>query len=551
MTRNRGVIVAILVAVFGAVPAAATESPRARTDAGLVEGAHDSGIDVYRGIPFAAPPTGKHRWQAPLPVAPWQGVRETKRFGARCMQLPVFGDMNARSDGMSEDCLFLNVWTPAETTDAGLPVLVYFFGGGFVAGDGAEPRYDGESMARRGIVAVTINYRLGVFGFLAHPELSDESRNGASGNYGLLDQRAALQWVQRNIAAFGGDPERITIAGESAGSISVSSQVISPLSRGLFSRAIGESGSILGTLRPVPLESAEEQGLAFAAHVGAGSLAELRAMPATSLLHATSRTGPDQVDYDSLFQFPITIDGYFFPESPFAIYAKGDVATVPLLLGWNSLEMPYQALVGGPAIDRKIYENAVTRLYGEQAGRALSLYNGETLTEIAQAATDLAGDRFIGYSTWKWGEMHSRLDGVPVYRYLYSRPRPPMRPEFADVAPGLAGGITRDGDGKGTRGEPLVTGAVHSAEIEYAMGNLPTNRVYDWQPEDYKVSGIMQGYFANFIATGDPNGIGLPEWPPMTSRDDRPVVVIDTDTYARPTRNRDRYLFLDALNGPD
>ena len=221
---------------------------------GTLEGVADktTGIRSFKGVPFGAPPVGDLRWKIPQPVKNWQGARKADKFGARCMQRNLFGDMNFRANGMSEDCLYLNVWTPAKTGREKLPVLVYFYGGGFMAGDGSEPRYDGESMARKGIVAITVNYRLGVFGFMAHPELTKESPNHASGNYALFDQRAALLWVQQNIAAFGGDPKRVTIAGESAGSIAVSAQMASPLSKNLIAGAIGESGSIMGALSAAP-----------------------------------------------------------------------------------------------------------------------------------------------------------------------------------------------------------------------------------------------------------------------------------------------------------
>src|ERR1700674_1086422 len=248
---------------------------RVKTANGIVEGSSEqrSGIRTFKGVPFASPPVGDLRWQPPQPVKKWKGVRNAAQFGPRCMQRPIFGDMGFRSNGMSEDCLYLNVWTPAKSSKERLPVLVYFYGGGFVAGDGSEARYQGESMARKGIVALTVNYRLGVFGFLAHPELTKESPRHASGNYGLLDQSAALRWVQQNIAAFGGDPKKVTIAGESAGSVSVSAQMASPLSKDLIAGAIGESGSIVGTLSAVTLAEGEQNGIKFATNIGATSLA--------------------------------------------------------------------------------------------------------------------------------------------------------------------------------------------------------------------------------------------------------------------------------------
>ncbi|MDQ3843550.1 MAG: carboxylesterase family protein, partial [Bacteroidota bacterium] len=295
------------------VTASGSNTLQVRTANGIIEGTLEkSGVRSFKGIPFAAPPVGDLRWKAPQPVNNWTGVRKADKFGPRAMQLPVFGDMNFRSNGMSEDCLYLNVWTSAKSDKDRLPVLVYFYGGGFIAGDGSEPRYDGESMAQKGIVALTVNYRLGVFGFFAHPELTQESPNHASGNYALLDQSAALRWVQQNIAAFGGDPKRVTIAGESAGSVSVSAQVASPLSRDLIAGAIGESGSLLGALPAVPLQDAEQTGLQFAKAIGANSLADLRAIHADSLLRATSRF--------NTYRFSMNVDGYFFPKSPYAIY---------------------------------------------------------------------------------------------------------------------------------------------------------------------------------------------------------------------------------------
>ena len=322
---------ALLAATLFAAQAASAYAPdRVKTASGVVEGAgrQSSGVRAFKGIPFAAPPAGSLRWREPQPVESWKGARQALKFGPRCMQAPIFGDMNFRSEGMSEDCLYLNVWTPAKSGREKLPVMVYFYGGGFVAGSGDEPRYDGEAMAAKGIVTVTVNYRLGVFGFMAHPELTKESPHKASGNYALLDQTAALRWVQRNIRAFGGDPRRVTIAGESAGSVSVSAQMASPLSKDLIAGAIGESGSIIATLGAVPLTQAEAAGAKFAFELNAPTLAALRALGTQQVLDAATRGG-----FASIGRFPITVDGYFFPEDPAAIFASGKQAHVPLLVG--------------------------------------------------------------------------------------------------------------------------------------------------------------------------------------------------------------------------
>jgi para-nitrobenzyl esterase len=531
-----------LAFILGAFPAAgASGADRVKIAAGAIEGAGPaaSGVRAFRGIPFAEPPVGDLRWSAPQPVKKWTGVRETKQFGPRCMQQSVFGDMNFRSNGMSEDCLYLNVWTAAKSANERLPVLVYFFGGGFMAGDGSEPRYDGESMARKGIVALSVNYRLGVFGFMAHPELTKESPHHASGNWALLDQHAALEWVRQNIAAFGGDPKKVTIAGESAGSIAVSAQMASPLSRDLIAGAIGESGSLLGTLPPVPLAQAEEQGTKFAAAVGAAGIAALRAIPAAQLLEAAAKPG--------MGRFGSTIDGYFFPESPGAIFDAGKQARVPLLAGWNSEEQNARGVLGRDEPTRENLEKAVTRLYGANAKAVLAEYAAAKDEDVTQAATDLASDRFIAYSTWKWIDACAKTGGKPVYRYYYARPRPRMTPEMGNATPGLAGGVIR-GTGKGTPAPP-ARGAVHSAEIEYAMGNLATNKVYAWTAEDQKVSETIQAYFANFVKTGDPNGAGLPKWPAVNSGGAAEFLRIDVETKAETEEHRGRYILLDRLTG--
>lgn len=533
-----GLLVPLAVAQFKSD--ASTGTIRVKTANGTLEGVIEkSGIHTFKGIPFAAPPVGDLRWKEPKPVKNWQGVRKADKFGPRAMQRAVFGDMNFRSDGMSEDCLYLNVWTPAKTGNERLPVLVYFYGGGFMAGDGSEPRYDGESMARKGIVALTVNYRLGVFGFMAHPELTKDSPNKASGNYGLMDQSAALRWVQQNIAAFGGDPKKVTIAGESAGSSSVCAQMASPLSKNLINGAIGESGSMLSLQPTTTLAQAEEMGVSFATSIGASSLAALRAMPAEQVLEGTAKPEAPR--------FRPIVDGYFLPKAPTEIFKAGEQARVPLLAGWNSEEMNYRSILGEEAPTPENYQKAVQKLFGERAGEVLKLYPASTQEEVLQSATALAGDRFTGYSTWKWADVHSKTSRKPVYRYYYTRPRPPMVPEMGDAAPGLAGGVVRGTDAAAMK-IPPARGAVHSAEIEYAMGNLSTNKVYSWTPEDYKVSETMQAYFANFIKTGNPNSGSLPNWPANSGDKGVQVMHIDVNSGTQPEQYRERFLLLEQAN---
>jgi len=498
--------------------------PQVKTANGVVEGVTSAhGIHIFMGLPFAQPPVGDLRWKEPQPVKNWEGVRKADHFGPQAMQKRVFSDMVFRSAGTSEDCLYLNVWSGAKPGSQKLPVLVYFYGGGYMAGDGSEPRYDGESLARKGIVTVTVNYRLGIFGFLAHPELTKESPHNASGNYGLLDQNAALVWVQKNIAAFGGDPAKITIAGESAGSISVSLQMASPLSKNIIAGAIGESGaSINPTLAPVPLAQGEKSGLAFAEQAGAKTLADLRAIPAEQLLDMASKP-------TAVRQAP-TVDGYFLPKLLPEIFAAGEQAKVPLLAGWNSAEIPYQAFMQGTAPTPEKYKEKVSAAYGDRADEVLKLYPGTTQDEVIQSATALASDRFIVYSTWKWLDLQTKTAGKPVYRYVFSR----ARPAEVNAKPAPAGGLP-----------PAMVGASHASEIEYALGNLSSDSVYAWTPDDYKVSATMEEYFANFIKTGNPNGKGLPKWPANTGAAPAQVIDINVQTKAGPAANDARYLFLD------
>jgi len=506
-----------LIAITIAWAAAAhSQTIRVKTSDGELEGTLEtSGIRSFKGIPYAQPPVGNLRFCDPQPVKPWTGVRKATAFGPRAMQLPIYSDMQFRSNGMSEDCLYLNVWTAAKSAGERLPVLVYFYGGGFIAGDGSEYRYDGESLALRGLVTVTVNYRLGVFGFLAHPDLTKESPHHASGNYGLMDQHAALLWVQRNIAAFGGDPARVTIGGESAGSTSVNAQMASPLSKGLFIGVIGESGTALSLSKPYMLSDAEKDGVKFAGSLGNKSLADLRALPAEQLLAATEKV-----------RFPITVDGYFFPRSPLDIFNAGEQMKVPLLAGWNSGESDYRAILARDTPTVENYERAVRKLYGENADKVLTLYKASTPEEVKQVATDLALDRGIAFRTWKWVDLQTKA-GTPIYLYLYTRLRPAKAGET------------------GSAGPPAM-GAGHSWEIEYALGNLPTNKVYTWTPEDYKVSETMESYFANFIRTGNPNGAGLPEWRPM-KKEDPQLMVIDVTSHGGAPRV-DRYRLLNSLN---
>ena len=489
-----------------------------RTEAGTVEGSTsaDGKVQIFKGILYAAPPTGALRWKEPQPVPRWEGVRKAAEFGARCMQGNVFGDMVFRDAGPSEDCLYLNVWTPKAATEAKLPVMVWIYGGGFQAGATSEPRQEGEHLAHKAVVVVSMNYRLGIFGFFSYPELTKESPHHASGNYGLLDQAAALEWVHKNIAAFGGDPENVTIFGESAGSFSVSALMASPVSKGLIHRAIGESGAFFGrTLSAKPLAESEKDAVKWAELIGADTLEKLRAMPAQQVLDAATKD-------KNAFRFGPNIDGYFFPESPSEIYAKGEQAHVGLLAGWNRDEGNYHTFFGKDEVTKENYAKKIGEVFGEKAPEALKLFPGETDEQTRSSADLLATANFIGLGTWKWIEMQTKA-GVATYRY-----------EFDDAPPVVA-------PGPAAAESPR---AYHSAEIEFVFGMLDSKKL-PWRAGDYELSEQMGSYWTNFARSGNPNGAGLAEWPQYTEKDGYKVMHLAAKPHAATDVQRAQYELLD------
>lgn len=495
--------------------------PQVKVQQGVLEGTLESGIKIFRGVPFAAPPVGDLRWKAPQPVQPWTGVREAKKFGDDPMQGNPFGDMSFNAEKKSEDCLYLNIWTPAKSASDGLPSVIYFNGGGLYAGSGSEPRYAGEAMAREGIISITANYREGIFGFFSHPELSAETSYGGSGNWGFLDQTAAIKWVHDNIAAFGGDPSQITIVGESAGSMSVSAQIATPLTKGLFARAMASSGSVTaGTI--ATQEEADAQGIAKLQQMGVSSIAEARALSADEVLLKGNSNGVP----------PYNVDGYFFPEQPADIYEKGLQQKVPLLVGRNSAEMTPMMFLRGQAPTLENVRPILAATFGDKVDEAMALYGFKTDADVlGKPGVDYASDLFIAYSTWKFGYLHAKTSGQPVYRYYFSKPRPRM--VMQGVVAALAGGVQKVEEGSSSPApQPQgFVGAAHSADIEYAMGTLPTNRVYDWQPEDYYVSAQFLSFYANFIKTGNPNGLGLPDWHTINGKEFPSQMIIDVDSH--------------------
>jgi para-nitrobenzyl esterase len=519
-------LIAFSLALVSFTPAAyAANLLRVKTESGLVEGTLTNGQQVrgFKGIPFAAPPVGDLRWQPPQPVAKWKGVRQAKDFGAHCIQSGSYPDMVFHDPGPSEDCLTLNVWTPVKAKRGSLPVMVWIYGGGSVSGGTSENRQDGQFLAGRNVVVVSMNYRLGIFGFFVHPELTAESPHHASGNYGLLDQTAALMWVKNNIAAFGGDPNNVTIFGESAGSSSVSSQMASPLARGLFAKAIGESGSAMPGAGPaVPShESLERRNVAFAETAfGSSKLADLRKLSADDILRAaTAKTEPPPP------RFGPCVDGYFLPDTVVNIYATGSQAHVPLLAGWNADEVRGQVLLAKTKTTAESFAAMAHADFGDNAERFLAVYPATTGDEAVVSAGDFASDHFIAYSTWRWIEAHVATGKAPVFRYRLDLGSP------------------------GDKYHQAILGAFHSDDIEYVFGTLDSRPEAVWRPEDRKLSDLMGSYWTNFARTGDPNGIGLPHWPTYNAADQWQVMHLDATSEAKPDSQRERYLFLDSVWG--
>jgi para-nitrobenzyl esterase len=487
----------------------AADSLIIKTEQGTVRGKtiNNGKVKAFLGLPYAAPPVGNLRWKAPEPAAKWKGERDATQFGAHCAQGRVFDDMIFQDSGPSEDCLFLNVYTPAGAGGKSkLPVLFWIHGGGYSGGASSEPRHNGDLLPTKGVVLVTINYRLGVFGFLATADLGQEA-NGTAGNYGLWDMVAALQWVKANIGKFGGDPANVTIFGESAGSFAVSTLMASPAARGLFHKAIGESGAAFSSTLPTDaLEAREKKDAEWVATLGAKSLQELRALPTDKILDAMKSKGAGG--------FPPVIDGKLLTEPVADTYAAGRQAHVPLLAGWNRDEASWFAM---RAMTAEQWKSMAASLFPDRAAEFLQLYPGDTDAQALRSAIDYGSDSFIAFSTWKWLEAHRATGESPLYRYHFELAAPPSK-----FHPGSF--------------------AFHSDDIEYVFGTLDTRPGAVWRPEDRKLSEQVMNYWTNFAKTGDPNGPGLPEWPKYNKSDS--LIRLDSTITSGPDSLRPRYEFL-------
>jgi para-nitrobenzyl esterase len=481
----------ILGFLLAAAPALFALESTVKVEQGLLKGAPTaSGVMVFKGVPYAQPPTGDLRWKAPKKAAAWEGARDAAQFPPTCMQQPYApGSLYYQKlENLSEDCLYLNIWTAAKSAKERRPVMVWIHGGALTRGSGSTPTYDGEALVKKGVVLVTINYRLGIFGFFAHPALTKESDRNSSGNYGILDQISALEWVQKNIAAFGGDPKRVTIFGESAGSWSVNLLTATPLARGLFHRAIGQSGGRFSS--STSLAEAEKTGIKLAAALGVtgggDELAALRAKSAEDLLKHNTLAGP-------------AVDGWMLPASVREIFETGKHNDVPLMVGSNADEGT--AFVAPEMTQSpEAYKSGIERRYGADAAEVLKLYPGATKDEVRTSMLNAMRDQTFMWQMRKWAELASSKGKSKAYLYYFTR-----------VPPGP--GSER-------------FGAFHAAEIAYAFGNLNPPR--PWEEADRKLSETMMGYWVNFAATGDPNGKGLPKWPAYQAASDEYVELGDS-----------------------
>ena len=479
-----------VILVLGISSCTKLQPNQVKTELGIVQGTIEDSLRVFKGIPFAAPPVGDLRWKAPQPAAPWDTVLMATKYGPAAFQ-----GGNPPS-GKSEDCLYLNIWTPAKSGDEKLPVLIWTYGGGFSFGSTAEPGYTGEVLAKKGVVYVSIAYRVGQLGFLSHPELSAENPNHVSGNYGLLDQIAGLQWIQKNIAAFGGDPNKVTIFGESAGGISVSMLCASPLAKGLFHGAISQSGGSFGPTRKITypgenmktLADAEADGVTYAEKLGAKSIAELRAIPADKLPLGMGMGGG----------WPIT-DGYVLPDNQIRMYEAENFNDTPVLVGYNSDEGASFTRTQDPAE----FVQSVKERYGKYADSLLSAYP-VTETSVPKTARDLSRDAAFGWHTWSWARLQAKHGKSKAYLYYFDQ-----HPEYPESSPRFG------------------YGSPHGQDVAYVFGHLDKSNP-ETTPSDIAISEAMVTYWTNFAKFGDPNGDGMPVWNAFS--DENPEVMYFSQT---------------------
>jgi para-nitrobenzyl esterase len=468
---------------------------------GTIEGGENEGIFSYKGIPFAAPPVGDLRWKSPQPVIPWEGVKKVNAYAPSPIQDTALVEQMGGKTEISEDCLYLNLWTGAKKTDEKRPVMVWIYGGGFSGGTTSFPTFDGTKLAKKGVVFVSTAYRVGPMGFLAHPELSAESGNG-SGTYGIQDQIAGLKWVRDNIAKFGGDSSNVTIFGESAGGISVGMLVSSPAAKGLFHRAISESGGAMTTSRG-SLKTAEEQGKAFLNSLGADDIKAARALSAETIQEGLK---------NKMVRFWPVADNTTIMENPYALFEAGKFNDAPILVGTNSHEgrlfMTQKTTSAG-------FEQMIRNQYALGAEEILKAYPHATDAEATRSAQDIVRETLFAWPTWAWARLQSRNGKNKAFVYYFDH-RNPASPDGAD----------------------------HASEISYVFGNLG-GFGGTVGPEAEALSELMSSYWINFAKNGDPNGDGLPEWPAFDEKEQQ-VMYIDGESGARKHPNLDKIMAFDA-----
>ena len=502
-------ILGFTMSLFGASASASV----VQTGEGLVRGISAGDLRVYKGIPFAAPPIGDLRWREPQPVKPWEGVRSAKDFAPACMQTGVSMPGEAQPV-TSENCLYLNVWAPSTHSVAPRAVLVWIYGGGFVNGSASMPLYWGDQLARKGIIVVTFGYRVGPFGFLANPELTAESPHHSSGDYGFLDQIAALKWVQQNIAAFGGDPSRVTIAGQSAGAASVSVLMASPLAKGLFKRAIAQSGGLFEPVQLAPnyfLANAEKEGVAYATSVGAKSLAALRALPTTELLKGKAGE----------ISHPV-INPYVLPLSPYDAFAAGLQNDAAILVGSNADEAR-SLITDLDTVTAAGFESGITNRWGALPTQLLAAYPHTTDEEARKARLGFERDLRFGWDIWAWARLEAKKNTNPVYYYYFNH------------SPPFPVGSVYEG-----------WGPSHFADLWYSFDHLDQYPSWHWTDSDSRLANDMSSYWVNFVKTGDPNGDGLPKWPRFTTGQ-ASVLYLNDPVASGPVANLDTLSVFDAV----
>jgi len=467
------------------------------TEGGKVEGTVENGIKVFKGIPFAAPPVGDLRWRAPQPVKSWEGVRKADKFAP--------GSIQNQKLEQSEDCLYLNIWTTANSDKEKLPVMVWIHGGGFSAGAPLEPTYFGQELTRKGVIFVSIAYRLGTLGFYAHPDLSAESPNKVSGNYGLLDMIEALKWVRKNISAFGGDPDKVTIFGESAGAIAVSMLCASPLAKGLFWGAISESGGSFGPVGNtrqdgiISLKGAENSGVEFMKQLGVSSIAELRKMDPQEWFKSTA----------ARMSFWPNADGYVIPDDQYKLYEAGKFNNVNVIVGTNSDE---GAMFARPS-EPDVYKKGIENRFGDFADKILKAFPGDTKEQAQFSTADIFTATAFAWPSWAWARLQSRAGKSKVFMYYFNQQQP--KSPFMSIAP---------------------RGAQHSAEIKYVLQTMDPKTA---AADDLKLSELMATYWTNFAKYGDPNGKDLPVWPKFNEKKPS-VMYLNSNANQGPVPNLDK-----------